>query len=421
VTSSTSSFSFGPGAIVATTLVFEASTSTWIPASESAPFKLAVAPVVAPVTAISPPVAESTVAASVELTAAAAQTARRWQKPALTVLLYVLGFFLPLNLVWDLSGGAEIAGRVAGRALGYALIAWLISRLAISRADIERRKTASLAIAGIFVAFTFISMALVRESYAERAKLQAAVNRALSASGDNVQDPSATGSQVAPDTPRESLTTGVQLSSLVIGGTSSERLASDMAVAMDWLASTSRRSDQLSGDLRAEVEGVPLNSVLEPANLITVSGLEAGRAHVTEYANYVVRFGATWRRELDRMLAEGEQLPVSQDFKVGFLRGMKRSVDNTREQVNDYIAVETRFVALLNRLLDFMAARVGRTKINEGQLVFETDQEVSAYNAMMAELQEISREESDAIDRMNSSRQQGRGRLEALARELNQQ
>lgn len=389
------------------TLVFERDSQSWVRAADSTPYKLAAAPPI-----MSVPSAQR----AQENAATVNDNAHEPRRRLLILLLYIVGFFLPAAMLWNVPSGPETAGQIAGRGIGYALFGWIIVRVTLGRVDVIKRRKALIALAGVYVLYAFVSAALVEPAYRERAKLHAAVARAIEAGSDG-GSPTANG---VADTPKEVASDGdPRLSSVMsVNSSSPKAFTGDMTTAMEWAADLAARSAKAFAELNRDAAAIGFDTVLHSENLVTAAGLKASRRRVEAFREYVQRFETVTTRQRELMNEEAERLPLSPEFKAGFLTGFRRRLASNAQLHSAYVNVARRILSKTEEILDFMAGRVGSVDLKDNQLLFETDAEAERYNELIDEFNQIVDEESAVVDRMNRAEENRLTQLKVLAQEL---
>ncbi|NRT86365.1 DUF3053 family protein [Clostridium beijerinckii] len=106
--------------------------------------------------------------------------------------------------------------------------------------------------------------------------------------------------------------------------------------------------------------------------------------HETEYNDLIVNFTTS---------ASTLELPKS--FKSDMLEGFKKSQNETREKITDFLKVERDILTNIDNILDFMLSVQGKYVVKNDKILFETEADLNKYNEYIKELQTLAQKETD--------------------------
>ena len=193
--------------------------------------------------------------------------------------------------------------------------------------------------------------------------------------------------------------------------------APDMTIAMRFIAAQAQKSREVTAELQREAEAIPLSNVMKPATLTSAAGIRESRDLVAAYGRYLAHYESAIRTDRSRIESEAGQLDLSPAFRRGFVEGIRKGQVESGRLNEEFLSVEHRLVSTLNEVLDFMSERAGRVTVSGGHLRFRSGDDVTAYNDLVHRIQSLAEEEQDVNRRLLAMRQDGRSRIEQVARE----
>lgn len=176
----------------------------------------------------------------------------------------------------------------------------------------------------------------------------------------------------------------------------------------EFVKQISQRTLADQAQIASDTEKLGLETMLVPQTLTSKDGIEQNRAKIKAYSELVERRLALFRSAMSEMDQQVSTLATGRPdkFEVEFLRGYAEGKKNRVELEATMYANQKAAIAALTEMNEFMAARVGRTMTQSGQLLFQTQEELDTYNKYLMEIQQQAQIESDIQKRYQEALQQ---------------
>ncbi|BCZ45846.1 hypothetical protein psyc5s11_19130 [Clostridium gelidum] len=150
-----------------------------------------------------------------------------------------------------------------------------------------------------------------------------------------------------------------------------------------------------SNDISKNIDSLELHSILSSSALGSTEEINNSKKkiadcrkifdkHETEYNDLIVNFATS---------ASTLELPKS--FKSGMLEGFKKSQNDTRDKLNNYLKVERDILDNIDNIMDFMLSIQGKYTVKNDKILFETEADLNKYNGYIKELQTLAQKETD--------------------------
>ena len=192
----------------------------------------------------------------------------------------------------------------------------------------------------------------------------------------------------------------------------------DVTVALRWNTDEEAHRNRVTSRLRNEQQSISLDGVLDPKQLTTVAGLTAGRATLKRFRQHFDRYERIVQTENERHLTAARALPLTAEFRKGFLEGVSERVQSHLNSTRRFAELQRRFAEEAERVIAFMEARIGTVELRGDTLYFETDEDADWYNTAIARIEKLAAEETELMRESAKKEANRRATLQHLAKEL---
>lgn len=158
-----------------------------------------------------------------------------------------------------------------------------------------------------------------------------------------------------------------------------------------------------SKDISKNINSLELDSILSSSALGSTEEINNSKKkiadcrkifdkHETEYNDLIVNFATS---------ASTLELPES--FKSGMLEGFKKSQNETRDKLSDFLKGERDILDKIDNIMDFMLSIQGKYVVENDKILFKTETDLNKYNGYIKELQTLTQKETDLKKNMYDS------------------
>lgn len=163
---------------------------------------------------------------------------------------------------------------------------------------------------------------------------------------------------------------------------------------------------ETSAALERKFSALDVTQVLSPQNLLSAEGIKASRATLATFQGLIRERGAM----LTNHFALMEQIIRSSGFSQGELAnglaGMEAGKGPVQKTYEELDAVQFAIVKATEDLVNFAERGLGRIRVQNGQLMFQTQPELDEYRRLMQLLTDAATKEGAVSQRVNALAQQ---------------
>lgn len=152
-----------------------------------------------------------------------------------------------------------------------------------------------------------------------------------------------------------------------------------------------------SGAIAARMDALDLKNALTPASLTDPRKLASSRLVVTQFMAMIKERRAAFDRygaDAERHIRTGEMPERARMAALGAFMNAREPVVNA---FTDVERLQSKVMAIVERILDFADARRGATEATNGQLMLSTPADLERYRALVAELEAAVEQEKKAL------------------------
>ncbi len=157
----------------------------------------------------------------------------------------------------------------------------------------------------------------------------------------------------------------------------------------------SQRSITNQTRIASELKTLGLETMFLPETLTSLVGIEQNRKKIRDYRELAdrsitqARASVTEAEQRLRGIVAG--LPHEAEFLSGFAKAKQTRADLLNQMHANHVAA----ITAITDLNEFMASRLGRVRIEQGRILFQTQEDVDRYNSYLAEIKKRVKIESD--------------------------
>lgn len=153
-----------------------------------------------------------------------------------------------------------------------------------------------------------------------------------------------------------------------------------IAISLDTNLKNTRAARELNADLSAYGAG----KTLVPEHLVSKEGIAEGKALLDKCEARVESYLAT----IDALITEHRVNMEKVDFpaKADFMRSLQKGMESAYVFNLDFGENQRKLFGIYHKFFEFAEAREGEVAVDQGKLVFKTDEDVKIYSALIAEM-----------------------------------
>ena len=136
----------------------------------------------------------------------------------------------------------------------------------------------------------------------------------------------------------------------------------------------------------AEMDRLQIEKMLDVETLAHGFGIEQNRYNLIEWRRLVKEDVDSSRSLMEEMTERLELLFSGSRFEADALKNLATGKKKQEKFLTAILTTSNAQINAVSTLNEFMAARVGRVEVQNGQLFFETQDEVDAYNQYIDEI-----------------------------------
>jgi uncharacterized protein YfkK (UPF0435 family) len=107
-------------------------------------------------------------------------------------------------------------------------------------------------------------------------------------------------------------------------------------------------------------------------------------------------------------------LELPKSFKSGFLDGFRKSQDENRDNMKEFMQVERDLLSKINNTMDLLLSAQGKHVIQNNQILFYNTTALNQYNGYIGDIRKLAQKEADVQKKINDSKTQKLGDLNKL-------
>lgn len=167
--------------------------------------------------------------------------------------------------------------------------------------------------------------------------------------------------------------------------------------------------------IAAEIDRI-VETMLLPEALTDKSGIEDNRRKLKRWSDLLER-GLTRSRIAKKELEDRiGSIASGSKYETGILDGMAEGMRNQEHLERQMYANHKTIIAVMTKMNEFMAARLGKVVVQDGQLMFNTQDEIDTFNEYVDEISKQEKLAADVQQRYLQRLQQGLMDISELAR-----
>lgn len=188
------------------------------------------------------------------------------------------------------------------------------------------------------------------------------------------------------------------------------KMAPVLRLIRDWVLDMQREGEKY----RKEMETFKLGGLLEPSVLEDPERIADARTRLKGGIEATEKYFSKFLRLVDEMPRRLADAKLPSNAKAGMLAGMRESLGPQRAKLAEFQRIETGILLETDAILEFMSRRQGHYSFEDGQLLFETDNDMQTYNEHFTRLQRLSAEEEAFMRRLPEDAQRSLEKLKRL-------
>ncbi|HWE95793.1 MAG TPA: hypothetical protein VG269_17645 [Tepidisphaeraceae bacterium] len=169
-----------------------------------------------------------------------------------------------------------------------------------------------------------------------------------------------------------------------------------------YLALVNRRNDQYVRDM-AKIAG---DGLVQPAKLDTAAKIAVLRVKLAQLRKLTDDFESGSRDAGEAALRRVEAMPIADAEKQSFAASYRQSHKASQADDDEMFSLSRQFYDEVEKLADFMGARLGVFKIDGNSVVFKSTDDAAAYNQIIARLIANAKQQQELTARAKEKMQQ---------------
>jgi hypothetical protein len=167
----------------------------------------------------------------------------------------------------------------------------------------------------------------------------------------------------------------------------------DAGILRDYLTSVLNQSIALRNDYLAEITATGWDKALDPDRLRADKDLSQSLAMVAKAKAIVAKFRGRTHALMGDLRNQIMALKVDEAQKQSVLKGFDESTAKSAGSVDAQWDMEARIVDEVGGIFELLRDRQGQWQVNGREVLFRNQADLAAFNAHLAAVQEISRQE----------------------------
>lgn len=191
--------------------------------------------------------------------------------------------------------------------------------------------------------------------------------------------------------------------------------------ALGDLAPTYRAIEEFARGIRAEqfefqkaVAESSITDMLTPENMSDPGSISRSRERLSSLNSQIDRTQSNMLRLIGKLDSEFASAKVSDRMKHLMKKGFKDSMDASAERMGEFYRIERHFVAAADELLGFLQTRQGKYWESNGQLMFESQDDLAVFNSHVERITRLANEEQNWMQAAQSRLAQKVGEADTL-------
>jgi hypothetical protein len=158
-----------------------------------------------------------------------------------------------------------------------------------------------------------------------------------------------------------------------------------------------------SNDTSKAIDSLELDNILSASALGSTEEMNNSKKKLADCRKILDEHETQYNDLIANFATSTSALELPKSFKSGMLEGFKKSQNETREKVSDYLKVERDILTKIDNILDFMLSIQGKYVVKNDKILFETQSDLNKYNGYIKELETLTQKETDLKRSMYNS------------------
>lgn len=158
-----------------------------------------------------------------------------------------------------------------------------------------------------------------------------------------------------------------------------------------------------SNDISKNIDSLELHKILSASALSSTEEINNSKKKIADCRKIFDKHETEYNELIENFTTSASTLELPKSFKNGMLEGFKKSQNETREKVSNFLEVEREILTNIDNILDFMLSIQGKYVVKNDRILFETEADLNKYNGYIKELQTLSQKEADLKKNMYDS------------------
>ncbi len=182
----------------------------------------------------------------------------------------------------------------------------------------------------------------------------------------------------------------------------------ELRPVIDFTLSYNHDIQMLSQEMFTELNGC-YGDILTPSRLASASELQRSRIQIAKADSINHHYEKRLVDRIDSACRQARALEIDDNFRVNFVGGFDESTSRTKIKIDELFSIQDRYIRAMDDMMQFLLNRQGTYRLENGQLVFDTEANLLGYNQFVDQVNALSDEheawlkgaQSDLNQRLN--------------------
>lgn len=177
------------------------------------------------------------------------------------------------------------------------------------------------------------------------------------------------------------------------------RITPFLSLANDYLIKFQNHSN----DISKNIDSLELHKILSASALSSTEEINNSKKKIDDCRKIFDKHETEYNDLIENFTTSASTLELPKSFKSSMLEGFKKSQNETREKISNFLKVERDILTNIDNILDFMLSIQGKYVVKNDKILFENKADLNKYNEYIEELQTLAQKETDIKKNMYDS------------------